>query len=64
MATPTPMDREAFSRLAADAGLNPETPHMDELFPYVLAVLDSLKSLHDLDVTAIEPDMAFEPHRE
>ncbi len=64
MATPTPMSKEAFSRLAADAGLNPETPHMDELFPYVQAVLDSLKSLHDLDVTAFEPDMAFEPHRE
>ena len=64
MATQTPMGREAFSRLAADAGLNSATPHMDELFLYVQAVLDGLRSLDDLDVTAIEPDMAFEPHRE
>ncbi len=58
------MGREAFLRLAADAGMNTDSPHMDELFPYVQAVLDSLRPLHDLDVTAIEPDMAFEPHRE
>ena len=64
MATQSPMDREAFLRLAADAGLNTDCPHMDELFSYVQAVLDGLNSLHDLDVAAIEPDMAFEPHRE
>ncbi len=64
MATQSPMGREAFLRLAADAGLNADSPHMDELFPYVQAVLESLRTLHDLDVTGIEPDMAFEPHRE
>ena len=64
MATQSPMGREAFLRLAADAGLDADSAHMDELFPYVQAVLDSLRSLNDLDVTAIEPDMAFEPHRE
>ena len=64
MAKQSPMGREAFLRLAADAGLNTDGPHMDELFPYVQAVLDGLRSLHDLDVTAIEPDTAFQPHRE
>ena len=64
MATQSPMGRDAFLRLAADAGLDTDSAHMDELFPYVQAVLDSLRSLHDLDVTAVEPDMAFEPHRE
>ena len=64
MATQSPMGKEAFLRLAADAGLNADPAHMDELFPYVQAVLNSLSSLYDLDVTAIEPDMSFEPHRE
>ncbi len=64
MATQSPMGKEAFLRLAADAGLNADSPHLDELFSYVQAVLDGLRPLHDLDVTAIEPDMAFEPHRE
>ena len=64
MATQSPMGREEFLRLAAAIGLNADSAHMDELFPYVQAVLDGLRSLHDLDVTAIEPDMAFEPHRE
>ena len=64
MATPSPMGREEFLRLAAATGLNADSAHMDELFSYVQAVLDGLRSLQDLDVTAIEPDMAFEPHRE
>ena len=64
MATQSPMGREEFLRLAAAIGLNADSAHMDELFPYVQAVLDGLRALHDLDVTAIEPDMAFEPHRE
>ena len=64
MATQSHMAREEFLRLAAAIGLNADSAHMDELFPYVQAVLDGLSSLHDLDVTAIEPDMAFEPHRE
>ena len=64
MATQSPMGKEEFLHLAADAGLDADSAHMDELFPYVQTVLDGLNSLHDLDVTAIEPDMAFEPHRE
>ena len=64
MATQSPMGKEVFLRLAAAVGLDADSAHMDELFPYVQAVLDSLRSLHDLDVTAVEPDMAFEPHRE
>ena len=61
MATQSPMSREVFLRLAADAGLNADSPHMDELYPYVETILASLRSLHKLDVAGAEPDMAFQP---
>lgn len=64
MSTQSPMGKEEFLRLAAAAGIQAGSAHLDELFLYVQAVLTGLSSLHDLDVTAIEPDMAFEPHRE
>ncbi len=68
MATDNPMTYEAFLSLAGDVGLdtNQDTggDHMQELYSYVKAVLASLRSLDDLDVSQTEPDMAFMPFRE
>ncbi len=58
------LTREAFLHLAREAGLDAASPHMDELYPYVLSVLASLQSLKELDVSRAEPDMAFIPPRE
>ena len=58
------LTREAFLHLAREAGLDAASPHMDELYPYVLSVLAGLQSLKELDVSRAEPDMAFIPHRE
>ena len=55
------LTREAFLHLAREAGLDAASPHMDELYPYVLSVLASLQSLKELDVSRAEPDMAFMP---
>ena len=64
MASETPLDRQAFLYLAAQAGLDVDSSHMDELYPYVQSVLAGLRSLHDLKVDEAEPDMAFVPPRE
>lgn len=64
MATESSFNRSAFLHLAQEAGLDAESPHMDELFSYVQVVLDSLKSLHDYGVAGFEPDMAFMPPRD
>ena len=61
MAQEFSLSREAFLHLAAEAGLDVSSPHMDEHFPYVEAQLAGLRSLHDIDVTGAEPDMAFQP---
>ncbi len=58
------LTREACLHLAKEAGLDTASPHMDELYPYVLNVLAGLQSLKELDVGRAEPDMAFIPPRE
>ena len=68
MADDIPMTYDAFLSLAREAGLKtglePGDAHMEELYSYVKAVLASLRSLDDLDVSRAEPDMAFMPFRE
>ena len=67
MVTESPMTYDAFLSLAKDAGLDTTSSqggsHMEELYSYVNAVLSSLRSLDDLDVSQAEPDMAFMPFR-
>ena len=68
MADDSPMTYDAFLSLAREAGLEMASEtggaHMEELYSYVKAVLTSLRSLGDLDVSQVEPDMAFMPFRE
>ena len=61
MTEDNPLTREAFLYLAKEAGLDTSSPHMDELYPYVQAVLAGMQSLKELDVSGVEPDMAFIP---
>ena len=51
-------------RLAEAAGLDVNSPHIEELYPYVCNLLASLESVRKMDVTGAEPDMAFIPPRE
>ncbi len=55
------LSRDAFLFLAKEAGLDVDSAHMDELYPYVQGVLASIESIKDLDVSGVEPDMAFLP---
>ncbi len=57
----SPLTREAFLHLAKEAGLDVNSPHMDELYPYVREVLAGFEPLKGLDVADAEPDMAFIP---
>lgn len=58
------LSRETFLYLAKEAGLDTTSSHMDELYPYVVAMLSSIEPLKDLDVSDAEPDMSFMPERE
>ncbi len=61
METDSPLDRNSFDYLARAAGLNPEDPHMDELFPYVQNALAANARLNEIDTTGYEPDTATDP---
>ena len=56
-----PLSQEAFLFLAQQAGLDPGSPHMEELFPYARAVVAGLAELDEIGVEGYEPDMAFRP---
>ncbi len=56
-----PLTREAFNYLAKGAGLNPDDPHMDELFPYVQAALAGIERLAEIVVDDHEPASVFNP---
>ena len=64
MAQEFSLGREAFLFLAAQAGLDVNSPHMDELYPYAENALAGLRSLRGIDVSGAEPDMAFQPSPE
>ncbi len=55
---------EAFLYLAKEAGLDPNSPHMKELYPYVQTALAVFEPIKEIDVAGAEPDMAFVPRRE
>ena len=47
--------------LAKAAGLDVNSPHMEELYPHVCNLLASLESVRKMDVSGADPDMAFIP---
>ena len=65
MASQEDLSKEDFLRMGEAAGLDiSDTAHMDELFPYVRAALRSFRSLDELDLSAVEPEMVYQPDRE
>lgn len=57
----TPISRDSFDESAARLGIAGSEAHMDELYRQVQGVLAGCRSLASLDVSDVEPDMAFDP---
>ena len=57
----TPMSRESFDEAASRLGIAGSEAHMNELFRQVQGVLAGTQSLATIDVSDVEPDMAFDP---
>ena len=55
------LSREEFDRLAELLELNGESAYMDELYTQVRGVFMMGESVRAIDVSAIEPEMAFIP---
>ena len=55
------MPRQSFDETAARLGITGSEAHMDELFRQVQGVLAGARTLLSVDVSNVEPDMAFDP---
>ena len=65
MADEEVLSRELFLSLAERLGLDVnDQAHMDELYPQVQTTLASIKPIHELDLTDVEPAMIFIPPKE
>ena len=53
--------QEQFLEMAKAAGLDINSPHMQELFPIVRATLRGLGSINQLDLTSVEPEAIYMP---
>jgi len=59
MAVEHPMSKETFLHIAETSGLDVTSPHMEELYTYLLSVLPGLKISQDVNVVDLEPAMIF-----
>ena len=64
MAIGEEITQEQFLEMAKSAGLDTNSPHMEELFPIVRATLRGLGSINQLDLSQVEPDMIYGPGAE
>lgn len=56
------ISRETFDEAAERMGITGSEAHMDDLFRQVQGVLDGARALQSIDVSGVEPDMAFNPN--
>ena len=58
-----PISRQSFDEAAARLGISGAPEHMNELYGQLRGVLAGTQSLLKIDVSGVEPDMAFIPDR-
>ena len=58
------MDTERFVDLASSLGFDRQDPHLDELYPWVLAVLEAIAPLDKLDLTGVPLGLGIASDRE
>ena len=55
---------DTFIQMAGMLGLDPEDPHMEDLYPWVKQVLRAIEPLEELNVNGVEPALGFAPGQE
>ncbi len=61
MASNKQLSREEFDCLAEQLGISGDPDYIDELYSQVREVFIGAKTIRDIDVSGVEPDMAFMP---
>ncbi len=55
------LSREEFDCLAQQLGISGDPAYIDELYSQVRGVFIGVKTIRNIDVSGVEPDMAFIP---
>ena len=58
------LDRDSFLNIASALGFDRDDPHLDELYPWVLTVLEAIGPLDDLQLKGVPPGMGIDPDGE
>jgi hypothetical protein len=58
------LDRASFLNMAHALGFDREDPHLDELYPWVLTVLEAIAPLDDLQLDGVPPGLGVDPDGE
>ncbi len=61
MASEKQLTREEFDCLAEQLGVSGDAAYIDELYSQVRGVFIGTKTIREIDVSGVEPDMAFVP---
>jgi len=61
MASDKQLSREDFDRIAELQGITGEPAYLDELFGQARGVFTMAETIKGIDVTGVEPEMAFIP---
>lgn len=61
MASEKQLSREDFDRIAELHGISGEPDYLDELFAQARGVFMMAETIKGIDVTGVEPEMAFIP---
>jgi Asp-tRNA(Asn)/Glu-tRNA(Gln) amidotransferase C subunit len=61
MASEKQLSREDFDRIAELQGITGEPAYLDELFAQARGVFMMAETIKGIDVTGVEPEMAFIP---
>lgn len=58
------LTKEAFLAIVAQVGLDPNDPHMDDLYPEVKGLVQRLATVDEIDTSGVDPINSFKIDKE
>mgnify|MGYP001183058803 CR=1 FL=1 len=64
MSGDSPLSWDTFLSISEASGLDVNDPHMEELYAFLQGILPLLRTVHDLDLTGVDPATRYFPPQE
>ena len=59
MSGDSPLSWDTFLRISEASGLDVDDPHMEELYAFLQGIRPLLKTIHELDLTGVDPAIRY-----